>query len=278
MFKILIPTDFSPSASTAIKYAMSISGNFESLNISLFHCIDTSDLSRSFIHKIEDVLLKEAEEEMKKIATDNIGNAAVGTKIDYDIVFGEPEEQIINKVKENKIDLIVMGTQGAGGMKELFFGSNTSKIVEKNTFCPLIVVPQNTPTRPITHIVYASDLADLESEAALIIAFGKLFNAHVTVLHLTDDPEKEKEFNQTEETEKLIQKFHYPNLSFQVKFDIDVLEGIENFLIENKVSMVALFSRRKTAFEKLLDKSFTREMSLHTHIPMLVMPYDLILD
>lgn len=277
MFKILVPTDFSPAASTAIKYTMAISENFKTLNISLFHCIDTSDLSSGFIHKIEDILLSEAENEIKKIAEDLAKNVKTGTNIEYDVVFGNTQEQIIDKVSKNEIDLIVMGTKGAGGIKKLFIGSIASKIVEKNTYCPVIVVPYNTPIHPVTNIVYATDLSDLESEAAIIIAFAKLFNAHVTILHITDDPKKEKSYDQAKETEKLANKLSYSNLTFNVIFNLDIIEGIEDFLIARKISMVALFSRRKTEFEKIFDSSLTKEMSFHSNIPLLAMPYDLVL-
>ncbi|HET6244748.1 MAG: universal stress protein [Bacteroidetes bacterium] len=277
MFKILIPTDFSPAANIALQYAMSISGHFESLNIILFHCIDTSDLSSGFLHKIQDVLLWEAEAEIKKIANDIIGEVQAGTSIEYDVVFGNIVEQITNKASENKIDLIVMGTKGAGGIQQALFGTITSTILKKINDYPLIVVPERAPIRPITNIVYATDLADLPGEAALTIAFGKLFNAHIDILHVTDNPEKQIKYDTIKETENLVKKFTYPKLCFHIAFNLEVIDEIENFLISHKTEMIAMFSRRKTKFEKLFDKSFTKEMAFHTHTPLLVIPYDLVL-
>lgn len=39
------------------------------------------------------------------------------------------------------IDLIVMGTRGASGMMELFFGSNTADVIEQVRVCPVLAVP-----------------------------------------------------------------------------------------------------------------------------------------
>jgi hypothetical protein len=52
-------------------------------------------------------------------------------------------DSIKKQVKEKKIDLIVMGTKGASGLKEMTMGSNTGDVMTK-VKCPLLAVPENT--------------------------------------------------------------------------------------------------------------------------------------
>ena len=277
MFKILIPTDFSPAAYSAAKYALAISDHFNLIEITLFHCIDTTLTANGLIHELQDVLLKEAEKEIKKMSDELAVNLKSGVHIEYDVIFGNVEDEILRKTVEGESDLVVMGTKGAGGIEKVLFGSTASKVVEEVKNCPVIVVPFNTPIKPITSILYATDLADLKSESELIIAFGKLFHACIDILHVTDDPEKEKKQDEVKVAYELVKNFNYVALSFHAVFNLDPLDGIEDFIIKNKPSIVAMFTRRKTIFDKFLKGNLTKEMAFHTHVPLLAIPYDLIL-
>ena len=46
-------------------------------------------------------------------------------------------------VYKEEIDFIVMGTKGASGLKEVFMGSNTYKVINEIDFCPIIAVPDD---------------------------------------------------------------------------------------------------------------------------------------
>jgi len=46
-------------------------------------------------------------------------------------------------VKQHEIDLVVMGTKGVTGAKEIFFGSNTVDIIKKMKLCPILVIPDS---------------------------------------------------------------------------------------------------------------------------------------
>lgn len=51
----------------------------------------------------------------------------------YDqILYGNPRKQIILFSKKNKFDLIVMGSRGAGSVKELFLGSTSNYVLHKS--------------------------------------------------------------------------------------------------------------------------------------------------
>lgn len=52
---------------------------------------------------------------------------------------GPAAEAILNVVEARKIDLVVMGTRGIGGLSALFLGSQSQKVVSQAS-CPVMLV------------------------------------------------------------------------------------------------------------------------------------------
>ncbi|MBA3900336.1 MAG: universal stress protein [Bacteroidetes bacterium] len=277
MYKILVPTDFSPAAKSAALYAIEIAGNLNEVELNFFHCIEVSDVSKSMVHKVEDILIKEAEDEFKSFIMKYINKAKTGVHVQYDIVFGDVENEIAKKVKSKEADLIVMGTKGAGGLKKFFLGSNASKVVENTRECPVMVVPVGAKPTAIEKLVYATDLESLISEAPLVIAFAKLFDAHLEILHVTESKIELERIDPIKKAYEMVVEHNYSAISFHQEYSLDVLEAIEKYAVGSKASIVAMFARRKNYFERLFDKSYTKEMAFHAHLPLLVIPYDLLL-
>jgi nucleotide-binding universal stress UspA family protein len=277
MYKILIPTDFSPAAQNAAVYALEVSSQLNNVELNFFHCIEVDDVGGSMVHKVEDVLMQQAENEMKTFLNQYDYNKKTGTHIQYSVVFGNVADEISKKVQIHQTDLIIMGTTGASALEKIFFGSNAASVVEKIKDCPVMVVPENTPSVPFNKIVYATDLDGLKSEAPLAIAFAKIFDARLDVLHVTDNEEKLLKVDPVKKAYELVVEHNYANICFNQIADLDILDGIETYATQTKANLVMMFSRRKTVFEKLFNRSFTKEMAFHAHLPMLVIPYELVL-
>jgi len=55
------------------------------------------------------------------------------------IEFGAPGPMIIRFIKNNKIDLVVMGSRGGGAIKEIFLGSVSNLVLHKS-LVPVMIV------------------------------------------------------------------------------------------------------------------------------------------
>ena len=62
-----------------------------------------------------------------------------GIVFHHKILYGEVKMEIVDFVKQNKFDLIVVGSRGLGGMKEALLGSVSNAIVHKSHVSVLIV-------------------------------------------------------------------------------------------------------------------------------------------
>lgn len=272
MKNILIATDFSPIALNAVHYgnklAQDISANIILLNTYQIPISYTEvplvTISLDEIKKISEDGLKELQENLEKI-----GNKK--NNISYISRLGDIADVIEEIKKEEDIDIIITGTKGVSGIERFMVGSNTMRIIEK-TKGPLITVPPGVKYRKIEKIAVATDLHNVTetTDAKKIKYFVELFGAQLYVLNVDHN---RREFNsETPEQTIKLDELLYPikaNYSF---VDNERLEmGINNFIDEQNIDLLIMLPRIHKLIEKILERSNTREMIKHTHIPILHM-------
>jgi nucleotide-binding universal stress UspA family protein len=276
MFKIIVPVDFSNPSIIAARYAIALAEQLNMAKVILLHCI-LPEATPGMEKKLKDILLQEAENELQHCIKELIPKNHSGLHLEYDVIFGDVPEKIIQKIEDEKSDLVVMGTTGSGGIKKIFIGSNTAQVVDKNLTCPTLVVPPETKISIPHKIVYTTDLKDSVSETPIVAAFAKIFNAQLEVVHITDDLHEPNDSATDQKSYEFVKQNNYSKIRYKSYIHPDVVEGIEKYIKENGADMVAMFSRRKTIFENWFDIGITREMSYHCDVPLLAIPYDMVL-
>ena len=198
--RILVPIDFSLTAEKAFRFAVTIAKE-QNARIILMHIytpvedvqVGTKDDRKKYKTQTEAILLKKLERLRKKV-TLNTPQVSVTLFVNKIPVI----KNILEFSERNKIDLIIMGTQGAAGLKKTIIGSISSKIVEK-TNISVLLIPEKFELKQIKHIVFASNYQSSDKKAlSLLMTFAKPFNSKITMLHLisaysiVSDKEKEK--------------------------------------------------------------------------------------
>jgi universal stress protein A len=145
---ILCPVDFSDASRGALRYAKAIAEHFG---------------SRLIILTVEDPLLTEAVDlgtgvvwdpedtrrELARFVSRLLhGNPLKSGDAQYEVAVGKPANQILHVAHENACDLIVMSTHGLTGMRKLFFGSTTERVLRETTI-PVLATPP-TADAPLT--------------------------------------------------------------------------------------------------------------------------------
>ena len=140
--KILVPVDFSPVSLNALDTAIAI-GKRQHAMLSIIHVVEnTYVLFPPEAGNVAGTILPE----LIKNANDSLSDLAkkLGTKNDLAISpiiqSGNPADEVCRWAHHKEIDLIVMGTHGASGLREFFIGSNAYRVV-KNSPCPVITIP-----------------------------------------------------------------------------------------------------------------------------------------
>jgi len=139
--KILFALDFSENSEHAFDYAYSLARNYNA-RLVLIHVIqEPVDLSGFYVPHISfDSLEKEIEEGAEKMIK-KFCDKMISDYSNYEtaIVAGIPYQEILRKADEEKVSLIVMGTQGRKGIDHLLFGSTAERVV-RNAICPVMTV------------------------------------------------------------------------------------------------------------------------------------------
>jgi nucleotide-binding universal stress UspA family protein len=151
--KILCPTDFSASSERALDFALAI-GKMSGAQLLLLHVVEP--LSYPASSEYFDPVIDEVELTMQMGAAlqKQLEDQVTALKQNYEaiqgkVVSGNTFLEIINAVRDAKIDLIVMGTHGRTGLAHVLIGSVAEKVVREAP-CPVLTVkhPEHEFVRP----------------------------------------------------------------------------------------------------------------------------------
>ena len=140
MNKILVPTDFSEQADNALRVASQLAKKYDA-EIYLLHLLELPlnqvDAMNSHSDLPEAVFfMKLANKRFKEVLSKDY---LEGVTVHETIEFHQAFEGIMETCKSKNIDLIVMGSHGVSGLKEMFIGSNTEKVVRSSEI-PVLVI------------------------------------------------------------------------------------------------------------------------------------------
>ena len=145
--KILLPTDGSEYANKAAKHAIQIA-SLNGAELVVLNVIETSSLvglpAEDLIVRIKEMLKEEGRkslEEISKLAEESETKDECHKEIKLNLITeeGSPADIIVKKIKEENIDLVVMGTSGKHGLDRFLLGSVTENVV-RSAPCPVLVV------------------------------------------------------------------------------------------------------------------------------------------
>lgn len=143
---ILCPVDFSDASRGALRYAAAVAGHFGTRLIVMTVedplLTEALDLGAGVVWKPEDT-----QKELVDFAAKTFGDEAPhGVTLEYEVAVGKPAAEILRVSRERSCDLIVISTHGLTGMRKLFFGSTTERVLRETTR-PVLITPAADPGR-----------------------------------------------------------------------------------------------------------------------------------
>ena len=142
--KVLFCTDFSENSDYAFEFAFGIAKRDEGL-LYILHVIPSnpqqemlrSHISEDILRNIQKGLELELDDNYKEHYTKEIEDA-----VRFEVVTrsGREDKEIIEFAKNEKVDIIVMGTHGKTGIEHAFFGSVAEKVLRRSPI-PVFIIP-----------------------------------------------------------------------------------------------------------------------------------------
>jgi universal stress protein A len=137
---ILCPVDFSPLSRQAFEYASALA-TASSARLIVLNAVDPL-LAQAATASFHDDYLQQTRDELRRFCHMPGPIARPWTPAPTHVVtVGEPGEQVLKAARFYDADLIVMGTQGLGGVRRMMFGS-TAAYVLRHSEIPVLAIPR----------------------------------------------------------------------------------------------------------------------------------------
>lgn len=276
MKRILIPTDFSDNSRNAIQYAMALFKGTECA-FSLFHItpiISYSGAETSIVGSrevLEETILKESDMRLqaflKRLEPPLNTRHTFTTRAVYDFFV----DAIRKEVEDKQIDLIIMGTKGASGLKKVAMGSNTGDVITK-VKCPLLAVPENARYKKPREIAFPTDYHlgyDIKVLDTLI-GMAKMNKSALRILHISKKGEQLSNV-QTKNRDFLHDYFKELEHSFHFLTGRKLEREVQCFAESRDLDMIAMVAKNLNFIQRVLFRPAVEEISYHTDIPFLVL-------
>ncbi|HTA26354.1 MAG TPA: universal stress protein [Bacteroidia bacterium] len=269
--RILVPTDFSDTSNYAVEKACRMAAKMNA-KLYIIHVLE----SAPYKLVVSDENPKEKVVYQKNIM-DRLGKIAKDIteqyQVEVDTLIGEAKvtDVIEEAVKDNKIDIIIMGTSGASGMREFLIGSNAQRVVVRAA-CPVItfkvppgemgfktiVLPVESWNSSIEKLDYVTDIA-------------KTYDSQVHLLGIIEN-RKKADMRQVlvllEAAEKYLKE---ANISFVRKIiaSDQVAKEALVYAEEIKANLIVVMTEHESKLQSVLPGLLAKQIANHSEIPVM---------
>lgn len=276
MKHILIPTDFSVNSWNALEYAV----QFFKKEACSFYILHIGHLKESAINgnsfTFPTKKISSSIKEQLKLLFKRLEDLPTNKKHHFIALqeYGNFIDNVRKTVEEKKIDLMVMGTKGASGLKAAIVGSNTGDVITK-VLCNVLVIPENATIETPKKIAFPTDYNLFYTYPILetLTELLRISKADLQVLNFTQSTAPLTRAQITNKTylkdymEETFPKTH----NFHRVRDKNIKSAIVNFTIDNRIEMLVMVAKNLNFFQQLLFDSSIKKLSFHTTVPLLVL-------
>lgn len=265
--RLVVPTDFSACSKKAIQFAVVMARQLAA-ELILLHVLPDfgPTLGTLPTTQLKKNALEWTENEFSNLAT---GIQAEGVHVTHQIAYGPGVGKVLGPfLTTHGIELVIMGSHGASGLKKFLLGSNTVDVIN-HTNVPVVIVPEAAPTAPVTHLLYASDLRNVLEEVRCLAPFARQLNATIKIIHVPP-VQYLHHLNTDKILDSLKKDMDYPAVEMILLKGEEVLSSIEQYAAASQGELLVMFTHHTSFLEQLFSKSLTREIAWHQTIPLLV--------
>lgn len=271
--KILIPTDFSVQAEFAYLMVKKLEEKITT-DIHFLHVLNVPDTvtmdSKGEIQTCGEIdvnyVLKQKEIALRQL--ENL-KALYGNQINVHLVLGKTTDAILNFSNSNAFDLIVMGTKGASGIKEIVSGTE-GQIIARKSEIPLLSLMCDRSDLQIENVLLVHNFINPKNEGlTLLHKLIKAFSTKVHFLQITSGQVESEKTNAEANMKQFAELNNIENYACHLINDKDVENGVIHFNQMSNMDLICIGTHGKgglfhqSATEKLINHLFKPIISFH---------------
>ncbi|NRR91907.1 universal stress protein [Winogradskyella undariae] len=273
MDKIIVPVDFSEQSEFALEAAASLAQKYGS-ELLVLHMLE---LSNTIISSASEALnqealyfIKLAEQKFEIFLKKPYLKDIKVTKI---IKHFKVWSEVNDVVKEYDASIIVMGSQGTSGIKEVFVGSNTEKVV-RHSEIPVLVIKHNPILMDFENGVFACDFS--EDAIKPYLNAKQTFESLGINMHLVYVNSPDGNFNSSVEIDKRVSKFlekaegDLKKLNqINIVSDYTIEKGILHFANVIGADLIAVATHGRKGLSHFFEGSVSEDIANHSTLPVM---------
>jgi len=279
MQTILVPTDFSKNAYSALHYATQLFAE-EKCEIIIVHSFESQvsnltsrvDIGKTeaIVNELYDIYEAKCEEVKHQIVLDTNNNKHTYKTIATSLTLSRAINKLI--VKEN-VSFAVMGSKGSTGAMDILVGSTTLTMIQKIKKATLLIIPQEMEYKSIDKIAFATGFKRPFSKKELepLLYVSAVHNADIKVIHsykkekMTDA--QRANFHQL----FIVLKNANPENNW-LSGDTDTYNAVTSYIHKEHIDLLVMINYKHNAFIRLFREATIKDIAKYTLVPFLIVP------
>lgn len=268
---IFFPTDFSDNANQALPFAAELALKADARLIFLYCVEEPFDFAPMVADKKEKIVEKVSELFEEMVVDLKRKKRFKDLEIETKLLSGHPIVNILDEAKNNEAGLVVMGTKGATGSRKLLFGSFTTETILHSNI-PVLAVPEGSEFNKFKQIVFTTDFHEDDLDTLNeVVSLAKLFNSKLKVIHIAREHSLDTDIKFRGFKDLVTETHPEVKFQFELKYENDFFTGIADYIDEHPTDLLVMVRYKKTFWESLVSRSFSKEMGFYTGVPLLVL-------
>ncbi|MEZ4984652.1 MAG: universal stress protein [Saprospiraceae bacterium] len=277
---ILFPTDFSDAATRAFIYALKLADKMGARIVTL-HAFTRPDMSgfshiprnlEEFYNSIDLYEFEDYKSAVPQLDAIQEAQGLMSVEVVHTLQEGDTVELILERAKKEAASLIVLGTTGARGLKEILLGSVAGEVLE-NACCPVLAVPEQAVfDGKLDNIAFTTTFSEEEVNGLKkVIETFAVFDSNIHCVNV--DLSHAAAYHHRKDD--FAQHFaSFPRVKMKVLDGDDFQSVLTDYLTDQQIDIVAMVTHKRSFFEELFNYSKTKSLSYHSRTPVLSLPVD----
>jgi hypothetical protein len=195
-------------------------------------------------------------------------------EISYEMMKGGAVNAILSEIAEYKPGIIIMGTRGSELEGFRSFGSVTSSLISKVDI-PMIAVPKDFDAykfKAPKKVLFATNFEQNDAYALQrLVSFVKPFKSKIFCVHAAHNQAEKDEELQLRKLKKAISTtIDDYEIEFGLLETVDIQQGLEDFITERKIDVLALTRYNRNYLVRLFKPSLTKKFLFQSQKPLFI--------